>query len=580
MKHKSWTVLPFLCIPSLCCHAQAITDSAMRSSTIASAGVPAAKVQTNGTLPAATSGSPHNAAPAPGSLGSGGNVVLVSDSYTTPAASQELAKLSAGTQAFPAQWTWDTAKTHNQPRAATPEDNLTPRIEQYRGRQLIATWKSFDSDPATCKMPFPSATNLSSGPAYIMQAVSLGCGPFGNIPHLALWRFYQDGDTFLVYPAVYTGENNNIVITPKPDYYHDPNTHTPKNITIKGVTRNGIRPVLYRNTGGGSQDYASAQGSIYLMGGAENTVIENIDVELGPQGTLGKSAVYINGVNNLTLRQMRIHGFAQYGANGVFGTNKQNRGTLLLDQVELYENGGADGPAHNLYVGEGADPNFTVHMVNSWSHDAVIGHLFKSRAQVNILEGNYFQGGLPRKFPQAENWLVDIPNGGRLTMRNNILVKNKSGPGSNGASVTFAVEGPDAVRAHSVDIQNNTFVAFTKTYDGERADWPFFFRKSAVPANGSVMLAELPSPVPVMVTKNVFVGYLPQTYQPNAWMNYRGDMALTVAFSELNLDFSLATKVEPPPGLKETATNIGRPAYSHAARGGLTRRKETIGAVD
>src|SRR6476620_10076218 len=55
MKHKSWTVLPFLCIPSLCCHAQAITDSAMRSSTIANAGVPAAKVQTNGTLPAATS---------------------------------------------------------------------------------------------------------------------------------------------------------------------------------------------------------------------------------------------------------------------------------------------------------------------------------------------------------------------------------------------------------------------------------------------------------------------------------------------------------------------------------------------
>ena len=93
------------------------------------------------------------------------------------------------------------------------------------------------------------------------------------------------------------------------------------------------------------------------------------------------------------------------------------------------------------------------------------------------------------------------------------------------------------------------------------------------------MLAELPSPVPVMVAKNVFVGYLPQTYQPNAWMNYRGDMALTVAFSELNSDFSLVTKVEPSRlesdcyEYRKASRQPTRPGWAHAAEG-------TIGAVD
>jgi hypothetical protein len=60
----------------------------------------------------------------------------------------------------------------------------------------------------------------------------------------------------------------------------------------------------------------------------------------------------------------------------------------------------------------------------------------------NILEGNFLQGGLPRSgFDVAENYGVDIPNGGNATVRNNVFVKNASGYGSNAMSLTYALEG-------------------------------------------------------------------------------------------------------------------------------------------
>ena len=506
--------------------------------------------------------------------------LLLKDSYTSNAALAEQTSLCTNKTAnYPAQWTWPAAKTTNQPRAATLADKLVPKIEQYRNGNIIATYSSFGSDETTCKITPPT----SIIPIDLKAAAAKGCGPFGDIPHVDLFRLWQDGDTFLVYPAVYTGGINNLVLLSKSDYYGGP-IYNPQNITIKGVTIDGVRRVIF-NTPPATDDYASAQGPVYI-GNSANIAIENIDVDNGAiTYPFGKAGVYINGADNLLLRQMRIHGFEVRGVNGIFST-KNTTGTLMLDQLEIYENGGSSGPAHNIYINSSkTDPTFTVAMTNSWSHDAFYGHTFKSRAQVNVLNGNYFQGGLPQggSYTQAENYLVDIPNGGILEMYNNILTKNESGANSNGASITYSVEGTSSdlsatPRTYSIDIENNTFVALSSTFDDQHALWPFFFWHDLTPDSAGFEVPKLPSgyAVPtVLISQNAFVGYCPQTYPGDDFMNYRGTFDATLAFSELRQDFSFIPAI-----FSDITTVGGTPAYQHAAQAGLLRGITAIDNVN
>jgi hypothetical protein len=462
----------------------------------------------------------------------------VSGSLVSDAATKEQALLCSNPPqaGFPRQWVWKPEKIIGaQSRAATAADKLPPRIEQYRHGKLIAVYSKLGGSGH-------NGPNASQNPS--RHAAEGLFSRFG-------YRMWQDGDTFLVYPAVYSGLDNQPWIGPIHDVSGGP-VYTPANLTIRGVTVNGMRPVILDDAGSGNNTLGQAP--VYFDK-SSNLVFENIDVRMVPGGRAGKAGVYVNGPHDLTLRNMRIHGFqyqghvgfsgakAPFGENGII-TTPNTSGILTLDHVELYENGSSDGPAHNIYISASSvDPNFTVHMLNSWSHDAFYGHLFKSRAQVNILENNYFQGGLPQgqrgdlNFDQAENWLVDIPNGGRLIMRRNILVKNASGPNSNGASVTFAVEGIKDAREQSAVIENNTFVALAKTYDGSHPIWPFFFYQNKLPGSGEAVL----SAGKYSIASNIFAGYCTQANAPA--YSYRGDSSITVAFGELNADYTLKTRI-------------------------------------
>jgi len=130
------------------------------------------------------------------------------------------------------------------------------------------------------------------------------------------------------------------------------------------------------------------QGVIYVDN-SSGVTIENIDIDASGSTNGGKGLIYINGGKDTTLRNMRIHGSTGFSGNGVFGTSG-NSGTLKLEGIELYDNGGTNGPAHNIYVNASAsDPDYTLYFLNSWSHDSVYGHLLKSRAQVTKIEGSY-----------------------------------------------------------------------------------------------------------------------------------------------------------------------------------------------
>ena len=449
---------------------------------------------------------------------------------------------------YPAQWEWRQQTTTPAPRAAT---SGTPRIRHIRNGVVIATYAKLSG--------YRSQPNN-------VDAHDTSVGPFRRMPYTQM----ADGDVFELEPAVYEGEDQQIFIGPnvKNDQDFSAGTYyTPRNITIRGLTVNGVRPVI-RNPASGASNNTFGQSLVYV-GQSENVTIENLDIVDAPTGgNLGKAGVYLNGARNLTLRNVRIAGFRRHQQNGIFGTSN-NSGVFLMQNVELADNGGSGGPEHNIYMNASSvDNTFTVKMQGSWSHGAYYGHLFKSRAQVNVLEGNYFQGARAAAGTQAETYLVDIPEGGTLVARNNVFVKNFSGDFSNGAAITFAVEAGstykpfDTARPWQLTIEHNTLVAFSRYYDTQNHRlYPFFIKSTA--------------PVPAeawSVRDNLFVGYCPTTAQLSA--GYYGDDYLELTFNDIDEGFRPRRPVA-----ANMNSIVGTPGYGHALQV-QSRISAAIGARD
>ncbi len=427
-------------------------------------------------------------------------------------------QISCAAKTFPTQWIWG-ANGNAASAQPLPASSGTPKIEQYRNGNLVATYSHFGFSGQR------SAENLGNGVV----------DPSGGAFSRSLYRQFADGDEYLVYPAVYEGETQQpylgTLAASDAEYSLGESAwQFPKNIRIRGVTVNGVRPLL-RLPSTGASNNTLGQALVYF-GKSENVVFENFDIEATSAGSVGRSAIFVDGSKNLTLRNLRIHGFKNQQGNGIFGAD-QNSGTLNLENLELYDNGGGGGPEHNFYIGRSAiDPSFTVHLTGSYSHDVFYGHLFKSRAQRNILEGNYFMGTAGTGGVQSENFLVDTPNGGELVLRNNVLVKTNSGDNSNGIMVTFKLEGASDTRPDAITIEHNTFVAFSQYYDSQQhqvTPFTFFYP----PKDPSVAGFPVQN---VSVRGNAFIG-LCQHYSTE--LNYRGTDYLEGWFDLLNTDFSL-----------------------------------------
>jgi hypothetical protein len=161
--------------------------------------------------------------------------------------------------------------------------------------------------------------------------------------------------------------------------------------------------------------------------------------------------------------------------------------------------------------------------------------------------------------------LLDVPNGGVLVAKDNIFAKNESGAGSNGMSITFAMEGVVDSRTQAIDIENNTFVGFSATLDGSHPLYPFAFH-GGIPTDSTF-------PFPnALVSKNLFVGYCPLN---NARTDYRGDLSLSAGFTELKQDFTLTNRYS-----SSDKSIVGSQAYKHVTQPGLFRKLPTIGAED
>ncbi len=113
---------------------------------------------------------------------------------------------------------------------------------------------------------------------------------------------------------------------------------------------------------------------------------------------------------------------------------------------EFSENGYGDGYSHNIYVGHAN----SLTMWNCYSHDSHIGHLVKSRANINSLYYNRITG---------ENgdgsYEIDLPNGGLALLLGNIIEQSPNS--QNGGIISFGLEGPTNPEQVLI-LSNNTVV--------------------------------------------------------------------------------------------------------------------------
>jgi hypothetical protein len=465
---------------------------------------------------------------------------------------------------YPAAWTWENGKVRHNPGNAS---GGTPLITQIRNGVPIATYSNFGANGANCTFKGDGTDWQNPGPP-----AASGCGAFAR-NHT--WRLWAPGDVFLVSAAAYTGDNQQPYIAAQydgPDQYNNHQITQMKNITIRGVVQNNVRPTIYLNAWASGNTLNQA--AVYF-GPSSGVSWSNINVIGQPGMVVGKSGVYIDGTHNLRFLSSHVSGFLQTSGsgNGVFATGN-NSGYLGLAELELDHNGGQNGPEHNAYINASTvDPNYTVYFKHSWSHDAYYGHLFKSRAQRTVVSGDYFMGGTPLPpQTQAEAFLLDVPNGGGLVVHNTVFVKNASGPQSNAMSIFYGEEGNSNggpfPRVNNIDITNNTFVSLTNLFDGQHPTFPLaFFYPLQVPGSSG-----WPANTPYSIQYNAFVGYCPTGYQTE---DYHGDLTLTEAFTELNHDYSLDTKYT-------DATNaiVGTSDYGHVAQPHTRRTAPTVGARD
>lgn len=163
--------------------------------------------------------------------------------------------------------------------------------------------------------------------------------------------------------------------------------------------------------------------AIWVISG-DDTTVENIEFTGAAVPNHNGAAIRQEGAN-LTVRHCYIHG----NQEGIL-TGDSPSSQILIEYTEFAENGYSDGESHNIYIGHIAQ--FTLRY--SYSHDAISGHLVKSRALQNFILYNRLTGELG-----TDSYELDLPNGGRSYVIGNVLEK---GPFSeNPTVVAYGEEG-------------------------------------------------------------------------------------------------------------------------------------------
>jgi hypothetical protein len=310
----------------------------------------------------------------------------------------------------------------------------------------------------------------------------------------------QAGDEVWVYPAVYGG-NQNAPVNDGDFCQFGGGTWTANNITVKGITEGGFRPVMTYQGG----YTAAAQSAVVIFAQSSNCTFENIDIN--PNSATWVSPAYLKGSvfflsmisGTATLKNCRITNDHVQQINGVIASVAGWAGNITIENCEFFGNGGNAGPEHNIYLNYPvlADYLTSVVTVKGCFFSSVrTGHHFKSRALNNIVESNYFMG--TQKYwgsaidGSSDSFLVDLTGAGNATIKNNIFVKTYTDDPSviavGGLSCIAAgtdLSAPPGDTPSHIDsfpgvnfvanISNNTFVFYSSIISQGQPGLPYFF---------------------------------------------------------------------------------------------------------
>jgi MYXO-CTERM domain-containing protein len=143
-------------------------------------------------------------------------------------------------------------------------------------------------------------------------------------------------------------------------------------ITIKGIRKNGKRPVI-----SGGTNTIEAAGDHY--------VFEGLDL------TAGSFRCFFHHAHDIVLRDAVIHDCPKHGILGA----DNDSGSLLLEYTEVHHTG--EGTQHHqIYMAtdESTHPGSVFRMQHCYIHDANGGNNVKSRAERNEIYSNWVEGAV------------------------------------------------------------------------------------------------------------------------------------------------------------------------------------------
>ena len=265
----------------------------------------------------------------------------------------------------------------------------------------------------------------------------------------------RPGDTIILSPGVY--EQAALVNVP--------------GITIKGEP-------------GAHLKGRAVEGKAALVIRANDVVIDGIECSHISVRDRNGACIRMEG-DNLTVRNVYFHDNQQGILSG------PGKGILVVENSVFERNGFNTGRAHGLYVSKNVETFiFRKNKILATKNE---GQGLKSRAQRTIIENNVIAS-----LDGRDSRAIDIPNGGDVIIRGNILQK---GPNSaNSQMIGLALEG----RFNSVNktiIENNIII-----FDLDRPKWIDFISDvfDIAPPRGKVIYSK--SPGEVVLRNNTIVG--------------------------------------------------------------------------
>ncbi len=202
------------------------------------------------------------------------------------------------------------------------------------------------------------------------------------------------------------------------------------------LTLEGVGGFAHLDAGG-----RSAQGKAIWVIQGDNTTVLSIEF----------SGAVVPDRNGAGIRQ---EGAGLTVCNCYFHDNQEGiltganpNSDVVIEYSEFTHNGYGDGYSHNMYIGNVR----SFWLIGSYTHDAVVGHEIKSRAQENFILYNRIQ----ESDTGTASYDIDLPNGGANFIIGNVIRK---GPRAQNPVVISAGEEGATNPVQEFYLVNNTIV--------------------------------------------------------------------------------------------------------------------------